>query len=146
MAAADPITEFFAELSEPKYEPMLRRANGTLRFDVEDGRTTRRWLVTMKRGTVSVARGGGKADCVVRADRAVFNDIVTGKINPLAGALRGTLETEVGNNSESLVLFERYTSARAYRLAAAAAGAPAADVHAPNAAAKRSARSKGAKK
>src|SRR4051795_5167030 len=88
-AMVDVIEEFFAELMESEYEPMLSRGSGSIRVDVEDGHATRRWLISVDRGAVSVSRRNGRADCVLRADAATFERLATGELNPLATMLRG---------------------------------------------------------
>ena len=48
---------FFAELAERREEPLLRKASGSLRFEIVDGRKTRRWLVSVDKGAHLCARG-----------------------------------------------------------------------------------------
>ena len=69
---------------------------GSVRFEIVDGRRTRRWLVTFDRGHVSVepARADAEADCLVRADRAVFEGLAAGKLNAVTALLRGDLVAE----------------------------------------------------
>ena len=93
-ASADPTERFFAELASREHEPLLRKANGSMRFDVVDGRRTRRWLVTVERGSMTVLPGGGDASCVVRADKAVFDKVASGRLNAVAAVLRGDLQVE----------------------------------------------------
>lgn len=92
--AADPTARFFAELGAREHEPLLRKASGSTRFDVVDGRTTRRWLVTVDGGNILVASKGGDADCVVRADKALFDKVVSGRLNAVAAVLRGDVQVE----------------------------------------------------
>lgn len=94
MATKDPARRFFAELAARGHEPLLRKATGSTRFDVRDGRRTRRWIVTVDHGDIAVAVGNGEAGCVVRADKAVFDKIVTGRMNAVAAMLRGDLVAE----------------------------------------------------
>ena len=94
MATKDPVERFFAELAARGHEPLLRKARGSTRFDVRDGRRTRRWLVTVDDGDIGVSTGNGEAACVVRADKAVFDRIVAGRMNAVAAVLRGDLEVE----------------------------------------------------
>jgi putative sterol carrier protein len=112
----DVIEEFFAELMESEYEPMLSRGSGSIRVDVEDGHATRRWLISVDRGAVSVSRRNGRADCVLRADAATFERLATGELNPLATMLRGGVQVEMSTNSELLVLFQRYVGARIHQV------------------------------
>jgi putative sterol carrier protein len=92
--AADPTERFFDELALHEHEPLLRKASGAARFDIVDGRRTRRWVVRVERGDLSVATGGGSADCVLRIDKALFDKIVRGRGNAVAAVLRGDLEVD----------------------------------------------------
>ena len=102
---SDPTEEFFAELGSRGHEPMLRKATGTLRFDLVDGTNESSWLVAVKKGDVSVSQAKGKADCVVTTDRPLFNAIVRGERNAMAAILRGEIGVE--GDPELLVLFQR---------------------------------------
>jgi hypothetical protein len=106
MTGADPTDAFFHELEARGHEPALEKMTGTLRFDVVQGpRRTARWLVSVKRGDVAVARGGGAADCVVRADAELFEGVARGRVNAFAAMLRGALQAE--GDVALLVLFQR---------------------------------------
>jgi putative sterol carrier protein len=87
----DPTERFFEALGTHGHEPLLRKAAGSTRFELVDGRRTLRWLVTVEKGDLSVSRRNGPADCVVRAQKAVFDRIVAGKVNAVAAVLRGDL-------------------------------------------------------
>jgi len=102
---SDPTTEFFEELRERGHEPLLGRANGTLRFEIKDGPRTDRWLVAVKKGDITVSRKGGDAEMVVRADKALFDRLASGAMNPVAALLRGELGAE--GDWRLLVLFQR---------------------------------------
>ena len=88
------MARFFRELAERGHEPLLRKTTGSTRFEIVDGRSTRRWLVSVTKGDLSVEPGGGDADCVVRADRKVFERVVTGRMNAVAAVLRGDLAVD----------------------------------------------------
>ena len=103
--SADPTTEFFAELSSRGHEPLLRKAKGSARFDVRDGRRTERWLLVIDKGDVDVSRRNADADCVVKADRATFDRIVAGELNFMAAGLRA--EVSVQGDPQLLVLLQR---------------------------------------
>ena len=92
--AVDPTERFFAALAERGHEPLLRKASGATRFEVVDGRRTRRWVVALSEGDISVTKGGGEAACVVRAERGVFDKVASGRLNAVAAVLRGDLEVE----------------------------------------------------
>jgi len=101
----DGTAEFFGELGRRGHEPLLEKATGTLRFDLVDGKRTDRWLVTVKKGDVAVSQRNVRADCVVRADRALFDGVAGGEVNAMAALLRGAMGVE--GNVELLVLFQR---------------------------------------
>jgi putative sterol carrier protein len=101
----DPTGEFFDELGKREHEPMLRKATGTLRFDLVDGTSKAHWSVALKKGDVSVSRASDKADCVVTTDKPLFDAIVRGEKNAMAAVLRGEIVVE--GDPELLVLFQR---------------------------------------
>jgi putative sterol carrier protein len=90
-AASDPTERFFAELGTRGNEPLLRKASGYYRFEIVDGKRTRRWLVTIDGGGIAVSQGGGEATCVVRAEKKVFDRVAAGRTNAVAAVLRGDL-------------------------------------------------------
>jgi putative sterol carrier protein len=91
---ADATAEFFDGLAKRGSEPLLGRITGRVRVDVVDGGRTRQWVVSLRNGDVAVAEGDGAADCVIRADRAAFEEVATGHINAMAAGLRGLLMLE----------------------------------------------------
>lgn len=84
---------------------MLRKATGTLRFDLVDGTSKAQWSVALKKGDVSVSQTNAEADCVVTTDRSLFDAIVRGERNAMAAVLRGEIGVE--GETELLVLFQR---------------------------------------
>lgn len=98
-------TEFFEELGTRGHEPLLEKATGTIRFDLSNGKRKARWLVTIKKGDVTVSHANARADCVTRADQALFEQIVTGEENAFAAVLRGAMSVE--GRPELLVYFQR---------------------------------------
>ena len=48
-----------------------RKAAGSLRFEITDGKAVERWRVEVRKGDVVVSRKAGAADCVLRAIEAV---------------------------------------------------------------------------
>jgi putative sterol carrier protein len=102
---SDPIEEFFEGLGHGDAQPLPRRANGSLRIDLEDGTATQRWFVTIDDGEVSVSHRNAKADFVIRTSKDVFEGMVGGRVNPLAATLRGVLSLE--GDPAILVLFQR---------------------------------------
>jgi len=104
----DPTTKFFDGLDQRGHEPLLRKATGTLRFDLVEGKSKARWFVTTTRGDVSVSRANREADCVITTDRPLFDAIVLGETNAMAAVLRGEIGIE--GDQELLVLFQRVFS------------------------------------
>ena len=101
----DATAEFFDALVERGHEPLLEKATVTVRFDLKDAKKTDRWLVSVVKGDLAVSRRNLRADCVVSADKALFDDIVSGKTNALAAMLRGAMSIEC--DTQPLVLFQR---------------------------------------
>ena len=101
----DATTEFFQELGARGHEPLLEKATGTIRFELTNGKRKARWLVTVKKGDVTVSHANARADCVTRTDQALFEQIVTGEENAMAALLRGALAVE--GSPHLLVYFQR---------------------------------------
>jgi len=102
---ADATAEFFDALVERGHEPLLEKATGTVRFDLRDGKKIDRWLVSIAKGDLAVSRRNVGADFVVSTDKAVFDDIASGKTNALAALLRGAISVE--GDIRLMVLFQR---------------------------------------
>ena len=90
-ATTDAIPDFFSRLALREHEPLMRRASGTLRVELQDGKKTDRWLVTVSKGDVEIVHDGGPADCVIACRKAVFERLVSGQTNPVVALLRGEL-------------------------------------------------------
>ena len=84
-------TQFFDDLGKTEQGRTLRTVSGRVRFDVVDGDGTDSWLVVVDNGQVTVERNAGQADCMIRGGRAVFDEVVAGRANPIAAVLRGAL-------------------------------------------------------
>ena len=103
-ATPDVTADLFESLGRRGHEPLLERAHGTLRFELSDGRPSR-WTVTVDGGDVVVSRARSRADCTVRADKKLFDDIASGDVNALAAILRGAVSVE--GDPELFALFQR---------------------------------------
>jgi putative sterol carrier protein len=91
---ADATTEFMNELGSRGHDPLLRKMNETVRFDLGKGGKTDRWLVRIENGDLTVSHKGGAADTVITADREVFDRMASGEANPVAAVLRGDVGWE----------------------------------------------------
>jgi putative sterol carrier protein len=89
--AADVTSEFFDDLGRRGHEPLLGRLSATLRFDIVHGRKTDRWLLAVSKGDLAVSRQNRKADCVLRAEKGLFDRVASGEQNAMAAVLRGEL-------------------------------------------------------
>jgi hypothetical protein len=101
----DATTEFFDGLKQRGYEPLLRKLNGAVRFEIADGKRIERRYLSVDKGHVSVSGRGSGGKAVIRADRAVFGRIASGELNPVAAVLRG--ELAIDGDWRVLVLVQR---------------------------------------
>jgi putative sterol carrier protein len=101
----DATTAFFSSIGSRGHEPLLQKAKGTVRFDVVEGGKTSRWLLAVDKGRLTLTRKNAAADCVVRSDKALFDQIVTGEQSAVAAVLRGELAIE--GDWRLLVLVQR---------------------------------------
>ncbi|HEX2427841.1 MAG TPA: SCP2 sterol-binding domain-containing protein [Gaiellaceae bacterium] len=92
--APDPTARFFEELAARGEEPLLRKASGSTRFDLVDGKRTLHWLVSVDRGKIAVSKKNSSADCVIRTQKAVFDKAASGALNVVAAVLRGDMGVE----------------------------------------------------
>ncbi|SFK75751.1 SCP2 sterol-binding domain-containing protein [Geodermatophilus ruber] len=120
------IDDFFADLERRGHEPMLRRLSATVRWDILDGDRTEHRLVRIDHGDLRVAVSDEPADCVIIAERAVCDDVVSGRTSALAALLRGA--AAIDGDFELMVLaqrlFPRTSGGSAGRAVAAAGGPP----------------------
>jgi alkyl sulfatase BDS1-like metallo-beta-lactamase superfamily hydrolase len=101
----DATADFFAALGSRGHDPRLRKASGSIRFDIVNGKRTERWLVTLDKGEVGISRRNARADAVLTAERTLFDRLVSGQTNVVAALLREELDVE--GNVNLLVLFRR---------------------------------------
>jgi putative sterol carrier protein len=106
MASAGDVTErFFDELAQRGHEPLLRKARGSIRFEIVDGKKVDRRIVAVDRGDITVSRRNVSGDGVIRVDKAVFERVASGRSNPIAAVLRN--ELAVQGDWRLLVLLQR---------------------------------------
>ena len=101
----DPAAEFFERLAQGGREPRLARTTGSIRFDLGGDDKTELWRIEIRRGAINVSHADGAADCVVRADTGLFDDLVHGRANAMASILRGRLMTD--GDPALLIRFQR---------------------------------------
>jgi len=83
------LNEFFEELGHRGHEPLLERITATIRWDILDGDRVEQRSVHIEHGDLSTASGDVPADCVITAERAVCEELVSGRLTSLAAVLRG---------------------------------------------------------
>lgn len=82
--------EFFRALRARGYEPTLADVAGSVCFEIVGSSRSDHWLVEIDEGHLAVAERDGDADCRVRIDEELFEKLVRGDANAMAGALRGS--------------------------------------------------------
>ena len=102
---ADATSDFFQGLAERGREPRLARATGSIRFDLDDEKRPQQWRIDVRRGVVAVSQEGGAADCSIRTDASLFDDLVTGRANAMAAILRG--KVLIDGDPAFLIRFQR---------------------------------------
>ena len=73
--------DLFMELGRNADDALLRKAAGTIRFDLENGKRVEHLLLRIDKGGVSVSRKKAPADCVARGNQSIFARIATGEAN-----------------------------------------------------------------
>jgi hypothetical protein len=82
--------EFFRALGGRGYEPTLADVAGSVSFEIVGANRSDHWLVRIDDGHLEVAERDGKADCRVRIHEELFEKLIRGDANAMAGALRGS--------------------------------------------------------
>src|SRR5512133_2521215 len=84
--------EFFQELESKGHQPLLAKVKGTVRIDlVNNNGATDHWLIAVDRGDFTIAHETANANCIIRTDKALFEQLITGEENAIAATLRGAL-------------------------------------------------------
>jgi putative sterol carrier protein len=101
----DPTATFFDELRQRDHEPLLAHKKGSVLVELADNGRTEHWLVSFENGQIDVSQEGGNADSTIRADKALFDQIVQGEANATTAVMRGAISLDGDWNL--LVLFQR---------------------------------------
>ena len=88
---SDATEQFFEELGQRGFEPLVAKFTGRVRFEVVDGDDTNHWVVAIDKGRLEVSRDGGDRACSITGDKALFDRLATGRENAMAATLRGAL-------------------------------------------------------
>ena len=94
---SDPIAEFLDTLGHRRHERLFEDTMAIVRFDLTGERETEHWFLEISHGNLSVSRDTRAADLVVRADRGLFEKIVTGEANIFTAWLRYQVILEDGS-------------------------------------------------
>jgi hypothetical protein len=104
-AGGEVTDRFFDELAQRGHEPLLRKARGTVKFEIVDGKRVDRRFVAIDKGDITVSRRSVASDGAFRVDKAVFESIASGRSNPIAAVLRNELALQ--GDWRLLVLVQR---------------------------------------
>jgi hypothetical protein len=95
---AESTESYFDRLATHGYQPLLHRASGTMRFDIDRGpEGHQQWQLTIRQGEVDVRRGYGDvddADCVIAGPEAEFHSIFDGRDSFAAAFVRGAIRVD----------------------------------------------------
>lgn len=94
MVDPDLVHRFFDELGRRGHDPLLDRLAGTGRFEVLTDGQVECWTVSVEGGCPAVSHGDTEAQVgwVLRGDRGIFNQLITGEVGALAASLNGQLD------------------------------------------------------
>jgi putative sterol carrier protein len=87
---------FFEGIDRRGHEPLLEKASGTVRIDLQGETYTDHWVLTIDHGDVSVVRDQRDADGIVGTSPELFERLIRGEENAVAAMLRGDM-TVIGN-------------------------------------------------
>jgi putative sterol carrier protein len=97
--------EFFEQLDDRGYEPLLAKTTGTLCVELVHGEQSDKYYITISKGAVSVSREDADVHCHVCCPMALFEQVVQGEVNAMAAVLRGDMT--VDGDPGILLLFQR---------------------------------------
>lgn len=107
LAEGDLIDAFFDELGRRGYDPLLGRLSTTGRFEICDGDRVERWVLTVHRGHPAMTPDAKDIGWVVRVERGVFTQLVTGEVSALESLMRGALSFTLIDESQRFSLLTR---------------------------------------
>src|SRR5262249_16715373 len=103
---AEAVADFFTQLEGQGPQPLLAKANGTVRFDVQGDHDTETWFVRVKNGEIEVLRDSDdEVSARVYGSRALFEAVSRGEANAMTAMLRNELTFE--GDAELLLLLQR---------------------------------------
>ncbi|MGV9212359.1 SCP2 sterol-binding domain-containing protein [Micromonospora sp. RB23] len=84
-------TSYLEHLDTDRPFDLPETTTGTLRLDLRDDGHTEHWYLTVADQHIRVSRSSDDADLVVRAPRAVFDELASGDLPPGTALLRNEL-------------------------------------------------------
>jgi putative sterol carrier protein len=102
---ADPTSEFLDKISQPSQRRLMGNVTGTIRIDLDRGKATEHYLLTIDKGNISVSTDNVKADATVHTDKELFDKLASGEANAMASVLRGLISAE--GDPKLVVMFQR---------------------------------------
>jgi predicted lipid carrier protein YhbT len=102
---SDPTARLFERISRLGRVDALAEVEGRLRFDIYEGDRVEHQAIIVHRGQISVVHDVDDPDCVVDADKALFDRMAAGHSNAMTALLRGDMM--VTGDVRLLVLLER---------------------------------------
>ncbi|WP_165945738.1 SCP2 sterol-binding domain-containing protein [Micromonospora sp. KC606] len=91
---SEAIRKFFNALERHGHERLLKKTNGTIRFDLERDHEVDHWFVEIRGGTVRVSQQNRNADTVIHSDTTFFDRMARGEAKPLPAWLRNDITFE----------------------------------------------------
>ena len=103
---SDPVAAFLSRLEERGPEPLLAKANGTVRFDITHDGGVATWFVHVRHGEIEVSQeSDAEVTSRVYGDRRLFEAVCDGSANAMAAMLRTEMTFE--GDAELLLLLQR---------------------------------------
>ncbi len=103
-----PTEAFFDKLRHTARIPSMAKVNGSIRFEVTDGKKVEKTRIDVVRGNVTVGEPTGDAQCWIYVHRDVLDALCTQEAQPMTAYLRGALVAK--GDAAMLVLMRRLFS------------------------------------